>query len=466
MILSPLLFAFILYFVILIAIGSYFYNKTLSLSDFMVGDRSVNYWVTAIATQASDMGSWLFLGLPADIYNEGLFRAWAAIGLIIGMYLTWEFVAPKLRMQSEHNNSVTLSSYFAHHYGDPHNYLQLTSALLSILFITFYIASGILGLAILLESAFGIPYKLGMMLSLAIAALYSLIGGFTAIAWCDLFQGVFLMFMIILVPITAWFNLSGGINTIIHNAFNTHKSLTLFAAPTDMLNAILLAAGWGLGYFGQPHILMNFMGIENVASIRYAKRIGMAWQIIVLSAAVAVGIIGIGFFTEPLNNSQLIFVTLTNALFHPFMAGIILCAILAATLSTIDSLILTAGSTIAQDIYGVWIAPNSSHKKMISVSRIAALIISAIALTIAWENNASIYNLVNYAWAGLGSSFGPLIIASLYRSGITYQGAITGMITGGVLSALWPYTLPLVPGFIVNFITMYAISYASKKLNT
>lgn len=462
MIMSPLIVAFIMYFMILIAIGSYFYKKTMSLNDFMVGDRAVNYWVTAIATQASDMGSWLFLGLPADVYSDGLFRAWAAIGLIVGMYLTWHFVAPSLRTQSEKHGSITLSGYLAHQFGDPHHYLQLCSSLITLLFVTFYIASGLVSLSILFESAFGIPYKIGMIVSLATAALYSLIGGFTAIAWCDLFQGIFLMLMIVIVPVVAWITMTNPLASIIEHATMGHKSLSLLSSPMNMVNALLLAAGWGLGYFGQPHILMNFMGIENSASIRYAKRIGMTWQITVLVASVSIGIIGIGFFNTPVTNPQLIFVQITNALFHPFIAGTILCAILAATLSTIDSLILTAGSSIAHDIYGVWIAPASSQKNLITISRIGSLAASTIALAIAWGNNSSIYELVNYAWAGLGSAFGPLIIATLYNSRVTSQGALWGMITGGLVSALWPYHLPLVPGFIANILVMQIVSTATR----
>ncbi len=459
MIITPILAAFLLYFCILTSIGFYFYKKTVSLSDFMVGDRSINYWVTAIATQASDMGSWLFLGLPADLYTKGLFGAWAAIGLVVGMYLTWHFVAPRLRILGETYGSTTLAGYFAHHYHDTHARLQVTSALFTILFTTFYIASGLVSLAIVFESVFGIPYQIGMLISVITASLYSLLGGFTAIAWCDLFQGIFLMCMIIIVPTAAWFSLPDALNTIITNAHISGKTLSLFPSYMHVCNALILAAGWGLGYFGQPHILMNFMGIDNPASITYAKRIGMAWQISVLTAAIAIGIIGIGFFQYPLANNQLIFVYMTHALFSPFWAGIILCAIIAATLSTIDSLILTAGNTFTQDIYLVWSSQQSTTRTLILVSRISSLAVAAAALLIASTNHASVYDLVNYAWAGLGSAFGPLIIVSLYTTTISAPAALAGLITGGLISAFWPYGMPLVPGFVGNFIALYATAY-------
>lgn len=457
--------SFMLYFVVLIKIGVYFYKKKSSVNDFLMGNRSVNYWVTAIATQASDMGSWLFLGLPAVVYTHGLFSAWAALGLIIGMYATWHFIAPKLRTQTAALNSLTLSSFFAHHFKDTRGTLQCTSSLLSLLFFTFYIASGLVSLSLLFESAFGIPYQIGIVASLATAATYTLIGGFVAIAWCDFFQGIFLMCMIILVPLVAWWHLPHGISDIIAQASTAHKSLTLLNNPSDMLYAVFLAAGWGLGYFGQPHILVNFMGIDDPKALKHAKKIGMTWQILVLVASVCIGMIGIGYFAPDTVNPQLVFVHLTTMLFSPFFAGIILCAILAATLSTIDSLILASGATIAKDLYCRFIHPGASAQRTVLVSRIGALGISCLALAIAWNNNQSVYQLVEYAWSGLGSSFGPLVIMSLYSTTTTLHGALFGMITGGLVSALWPYQLPLVPGFFSGIFVMYIVSLLEKQCN-
>lgn len=455
--------AFFVYFCTLIGIALYFYRKNSSAHHFMIGDRSVNYWVTAIATQATDMGSWLFMGLPAAVYLNGVFEAWTAIGLVTGMFLTWHFIAPKLRIDTESHHSYTLPSYFAHRYQDTSGALHLTGALLSLLFFTFYIASGLVGLSLLFESTLGISHQLGIILSLSTAVLYTLIGGFVAIAWCDMFQGIFLLCMILLVPIYALMQLPDGITQIINAAAQSNKQLSLFGSLNDTLSAILLAAGWGLGYFGQPHILMNFMGIDDPKKIKYAKRVGISWQILVLGSAVSVGLIGIGFFNNTLDNSQMVFIRLVTSLFHPFFAGFVLCAILAATLSTVDSLILGSGSTIATDLYHTFINKNATSTQLLRVSRLGSLMISGIALYIAWENTLTINNLVNYAWAGLGSSFGPLVIMSLYSKNTTKTGALAGMIAGGLTAALWPYQLPLVPGFCTGMITIYLVSLMTRR---
>ena len=430
----------------------------------MIGDRSVNYWVTAIATQATDMGSWLFMGLPAAVYVNGLFEAWTAIGLVVGMYLTWRFIAPKLRIATESHESLTLPSYFAHRFNDNSGALHITGALLSLLFFIFYIASGLVGLSLLFESTLGISHQMGIMLSLSTAIAYTLIGGFVAIAWCDMFQGVFLLCMIVLVPIVAYNYIPEGFSHILASMTSHNKSISLIASPTDTLSALLLAASWGLGYFGQPHILTNFMGIDDPKKIKYATRVGITWQILVLASSVAVGLIGIGFFNNALDNPQLVFIRLVTTLFHPLCAGFILCAILAATLSTIDSLILGSGSTIASDLYQPFINPQASSQRLVLVSRIGSLIASSIALYVAWENTQSIHALVNYAWAGLGSSFGPLIILSLYSTRVTRTGALMGMLAGGLVSALWPYGMPLVPGFLMGIITIYSISLATSTI--
>ncbi len=461
-----LLSSFILYFCMLTGIGLLFYKKNRSAAEFMIGDRSVNYWVTAIATQASDMGAWLFLGFPAAVYAFGLFQYWAAIGLIVGMFLTWHYIAPALRTNSERYQSLTLSSYLNNRFADATGTIGTVSALFSFIFFPFYIASGLVGLSILFESAFGIPYHFGIIISLVTTAAYTLIGGFIAVAWCDFFQGIFLLLAIILVPLCAFFSID-GINAIIQVAQAKQISLSLLSSPADMFWAITLAAGWGLGYFGQPHILVNFMGIDDAKKIKYAKRVGMTWQILVLTASGAIGFIGIAFFKSGLQDNQLVFINMTTALFNPFIAGFILCAIIAATLSTTDSLILVGGSTFAQDIYKPLCQKQPTSNQLLWISRLGSIALSFIALAIAWNSKQSVYDLVNYAWSGLGSSFGPLIITSLYSKNITKQAALTGIIVGGLTSALWHWTqipiLPLVPGFFLGFAAIWLTSLITKR---
>ena len=452
--------AFITYFVSLIGVGFWFYKKNQSASDFMLGNRTINYYVTAIATQASDMGSWLFLGFPSMVFIYGMFECWTAIGLIIGMWCSWTFVAPKLRERTAQLNSLTLSSYFAHSFDDKSGAIQILSSCFALLFFTFYIASGLVGLSLLFSSSFGISYEMGIVLSLLTAALYTLVGGFIAVAWCDFFQGLFLLAMIILVPATALYSV-GGLNAIWHAAQLQDIPLSLIGSPEQTIWALFLAASWGLGYFGQPHILINFMGIKHPHHIKRARNIGITWQILVLSAAIAIGLVSIAFFQNGIANPQMIFITMTTQLFHPFFAGLILCAILAATLSTLDSLILVSGATIAQDLYKKCIRPHASSDHLVLISRIGSIAVCLMALALAWGNSLSIYNLVNYAWSGLGSTFGPLVLVSLYYKNITAIAALCGLIAGGTIAAIWPcYSplLPLVPGFFGSLITIITVS--------
>ncbi|MGB8367001.1 MAG: sodium/proline symporter [Candidatus Babeliales bacterium] len=458
--------AFILYVTTLMSIGLHFYSQTKNASDFIVGDRSVNYWVTAIATQASDMGSWLFLGFPAAVYTYGVFECWTAIGLVFFMFLNWQFVAPRLRQRTGNLKSLTLSSYFEEHFHDTTGGIRIISALLILIFFTFYIASGLVGIGRLFELAFAINYHTGILIGLSIGLLYTLIGGFIAVAWCDFFQGLFLLIMIVLVPACAFFTIT-GIPAIMQAAQEKHISTSLLSSPGEMIQALLLACGWGLGYFGQPHILINFMGIKNQDHIPYAKYVGISWQILVLSASACAGLIALAFFPEGLINEELLFVKMAQELFHPFMIGLLICAILAATLSTMDSHILVSGATLAQDIYKKLFNQHASSKRILLLSRIGSLFICLIALFISWDGNSSIYTLVNYAWSGMGSAFGPVVIVSLYGKNITRQGALAGFVAGGLVAALWPATttniLPLIPGFSVGIITIYLVSYFTKK---
>lgn len=457
--------AFILYFFVLVSIALYFYRKVKTASDFIIGSRSVNYLVTAIATQASDMGSWLFLAFPAAIYSQGLFEVWTAVGLVFFMLLNWHFIAPRLRIISEQTHSDTLSALFEKQFADTTGVISLVSAFFTLIFFTFYIASGIVGLGRLFEAAFEITYHTGIIIGLCTVMLYTLIGGFVAAAWCDFFQGIFLLCMIILVPVTALFNTT-GISSVIQT-YQAH--VFQFSFIHNMPYGLFLAAGWGLGYFGQPHILVNFMGIDDPKKISSAKWVGLTWQIIVLSAAIAIGLIALTFFPTPVANPELIYILMTKSLFNPFIAGMALCAILAATLSTMDRHILISGSVIASDLYHKIINPHATSPQIMLISRIASTIVALFALYVAWTGNSTIYGLVHYAWSGLGSAFGPLVITALYgNANITRQGALAGLIMGGTTAALWPFTTinlsPLIPGFAFNMIALYSVSFLTRKI--
>lgn len=461
--------AFVIYFCILASIGLLFYLQKENENDFVIGGRSINYFVTAIATQASDMSSWLFLGVPAMVYLYGLPEAWIGIGLVTGMFINWHCIAPRLRTATAQYHNMTISGYFESRLGDTSGTLRALSALFALYFFTCYIASSIVGLGRLFEAAFGIDYSFGIIIGLACAMTYTLLGGFIAVAWCDLFQGLFLLAAIVIVPVYTVY-LLGGWGAVTAAATAHHIPLTLFPSFAGTCNSILLAASWGLGYFGQPHILTNFMAIDDTRNIRYAKYVGITWQIIVLTAAISIGLVGLAYFHEGLPNNantELLFILLTKQLFFPLLAGFILCGILAATLSTMDRHILISGSVLAEDMYKRFFNKQADSRVMMNITRLGSLAISAVALFIARTNNASIYELVNYAWSGLGSSFGPLVIMCLYSNTITRNGAIAGLIAGGVTAGIWPYLsiplLPLVPGFTVGLLTIYGVSKIESK---
>jgi len=461
-----ILSAFIIYFGTLLGIGFYFYHTKRNTASFMLGGRSTNYLVTAIAAQASDMGAWLFLGFPAAIYMTGTSGSWIAIGLVLFMFLDWHYIAPKLRTYTEQLNSLTLSSFFAARFGDTNGHIRLMSALFSLLFFTFYIASGLVGLGRLFESAFELNYHAGILLGLLITTIFTLVGGFIAVAWSNLFQGLFLLIVIVLVPLYA-FGMIDGLHAIVTAAHARNISLSLITDTHGIGNALNMMA-WGLGYFGQPHILIYFMGINDVRKMHYAKYIGMAWQIVVLAAAIAIGLVGIAFFNQGLSNPELLFILMTKTLFHPILVGFIFCAILAAIISSLSSQILLSGSIVAEDLYKEFIDVTTSQQQLVWITRISALAICLVSLGIAWNDSNSVFNLVSYAWSGLGSAFGPLVIAALYLPRTTHAGALVSMLVGGWFAALWPYIqstdiMPIVPGFFAGLITIIGVSYMTHK---
>ena len=456
---NQIVISFIVYFAALLLTGFYFLKKNRSEKSFLVANRSLNYWVTAISAQTSDMGSWLFLGYTGAVFANGLSEAWTAIGLVVFMYLNWHFVAPKLREQSEEYKAFTLSGYFAKRINDKSNIVKILSAIISVLFFTIYLSSGLIGLGRFFESAFNMNYYTGITLGTFVTITYILIGGFFAVAWCNLFQGIFLLAMIILVPAVALSNLGGisAISTILHN---TNVSTNLIP-ETGFLKIIFLTLCWGLGYFGQTHILVNFMSIKNPNEIKKATFVGITWQILVLAAAIAIGIIGVAYFNGSSINPEHVFVLMVKDMFSNLVAGFALCAILAATLSTINTQLVVAVGNIAQDLYPT-LVKNVSIKSQMLVTRIATFVIAIIAMLIAFVNSSSLYNSVLYAWSGLGAAFGPLLLLSLYTKRVTPNGAIAGILTGTLISIFWPLLnsgIPqLVPGFFVSLLMILFIS--------
>ncbi len=457
--------AFGVYLGILALITVASYKKSDSQEEFLLGNRSLNYVATAIAAHSSDMSIWLFMGFPGAVYCAGMQEVWLPLGLLVGMYLSWTFVALKLRTSTETLGCLTLSHYFEKRFNDTSGLLRLVSAFFGILFFLFYISSGLVGMGLMLESVFGMNYHVGIFISLLTTILYIFAGGFMAIAACDLFQGLFLVLMILIVPFFGYGLLQNGWADI--NSAAQIKNISLSLIPdtfTALWSSILLAVSWGLGYFGQPHILVNFMGIKNPQDMHKAKYVGMAWQVLTLGAALLVGLIGIGIFTTPLANKELVFVTMVQQLFPAFFAGLVLCAIIAACLTTIDTQILVSASILSEDLYKQYINPNATRKDLLAVSRFGILLFPCLSFIIAFSKSSSVFGLVNYAWCGLGSTFGPAVLTSLYSKNTTKNAVLVGMITGGCIAAFWQYTGSSVPAMIPAFFINLAIIVIGSKI--
>lgn len=468
---TEVFFAFALYLSVLVTIGLLSHRKNTTAADFMVGGRSLSYWVTAISAHASDMSSWLFMAFPMALFTTGFSASWIAIGLILGMWANWHFVAPKLRDETEKYNSYTLASYFESRFNDNSGILRLITASATIVFILHYLSAGLISMGLLFESIFGIDYTIGITLATFVVLTYTVFGGYVAVAYTDFFQGMFLMCMIILVPIVSW-NYIDGWDGIMSAAMTKGVSLSIMPKTgMDALNAFLLALAWGLGYFGLPHVLTKFMGISSSKEMHKAKYLGVTWQIISMSGAAMVGIIGIAYFSGGLTNPELVFVETVKSLFPPFFGGLILCGIIAATISTMDSQVLVVSALVTEDFYKKIWNKNATSKELVRVSRASVVFASLFALAIAFGKSDTIYRAVFYAWSGLGCSFGPIMLASLYSKNLTKEGAIAGILGGALVAGFWPEIRPMmpidleamIPGFIVSLTAIYSVSALTRR---
>jgi sodium/proline symporter len=465
--------AVVCYFIILLGIGIVSYRRHMSAQDFIIGSRSLNYWLTALAAHASDMSSWLFMGYPAVVYAKGLISGWSAIGLIVFMFLNWQLVAPKIRVATEQYNSLTFSSFFESRLADTSGLIRVFTALMSFIFYTIYISSGLVGLGLLMETLFNIPYSIGILIGILIVVPYVFTGGYVTLAWIDLFQGIFLMGVILFVPIYILPSLGGwqGVAQVIQAKKLTLSLIPDFSAQT-LLQILFMTAGWGLGYFGQPHIVTKFMGIKNVHEISKSKLIGMTWMVLSLTAATFVGLIAISYFsTKGIADPEQVFIEMVRDSFPAFLIGFILCAVIAATINAMSSQVLVLSSSIAEDFYKRIIRKDASSRELLLVSRLGVIIVAGIAFCIAYGKVSTIYSLVLYAWSGLGSSFGPLLLLSLYSDRINKYGAWAGILSGGIISAVWPYfnrfiplEIPaLLPGFCISFILILVVSAQTRN---
>ncbi len=464
--------AFLVYFSLLLIIGLIFHKKQTTSSDFIMGNRSLSFWLVALSAHASDMSAWLFMAFPMSIFVLGLSRIWIALGLLVGMYLNWQLVAPRLRAMTEAYNCYTLSSFFEKRFKDHSGIIRILSALVMVIFLTHYLSAGLIAMGNLFESLFELDYFIGLSIAMLVVVIYTFLGGFTTVAWTDLFQGIFLLIMLLLVPFMAYSKIDGW-HQITEMAQKQGISLSL--APEKNFDAFFtissLALGWGLGYFGMPHIITKFMGIKDVSEMHKSKWLGMSWQLVALAAAAFIGLVAIAYFPNGLEKPEMIFIEMVKDLFHPFIGGFILCAIIGANLSTMDSQILVCGSMMSEDLYVPLHHKPPSDRKILWFSKLSVVFISLVALLLSFNRSSTVLNTVLYSWSGLGSAFGPLVLISLYSSSVNRYGAMAGIIVGTLVSMLWPTLnpmltsyeiLPMIPGFILSGSAIYFVSYLIK----
>jgi sodium/proline symporter len=471
-----LIIPFAIYILGMVAIGWVFYFRTRDLSDYVLGGRRLNSWVTSLSAQASDMSGWLLLGLPGYAYIAGLEAFWIAAGLSIGTYVNWKVVAPRLRMYTQqYGNAITLPDYFENRFAAQSNLLRLLSALFILVFFMIYTASGFVAGAKLFSSVFGLPYLTALTTGILVIIAYTFLGGFMAVCWTDLIQGSIMFVAILIVPALVICS-AGGIQASLQSIMHSNPELlNLFTdrngQPLTLMSIISLTA-WGLGYFGQPHILARFMAIHHVNAIPRARRIAMVWVIACLTGAVAVGLFAHAFLRQELTDSlaETVFIRLIQShLVSPLLAGFLLSAVLAAIMSTADSQLLVASTALTEDLYRLFFRRQAGQKERIWVSRAAVILIALAAFWIGTDPESSVLSLVAYAWAGFGAAFGPLILFSFW-SGMNETGALAGLITGGFTVLIWKHLhggwfdlYEIVPGFVLSSLAILIGSWLGPR---
>lgn len=459
-------FTFAAYFIILLAVGLFFYARSAAAEDYWLGGRTMGAWVTAFSAQASDMSGWLLMGLPGAVYAGGLGQGWIAVGLLAGTILNWFFVAPRLRMFTQQENTVTLPGFLEKRFQDPTGLVRLISAGIILLFFTLYAASGLVAAGKLFESAFSIPYSGSVLLGGLIIIFYTLLGGFKAVCWTDLLQGSLMLFALVVLPVFVVAK-NPALNAAALFRQVPQEEPIAFAGL-----AILSTLSWGLGYFGQPHILTRFMAAKSLRHLHRSALIAIGWAAAALTGAVAAGQIGASLFPGLSGGEEeKVFLILIRNFCHPWLSGIMLSAILSAIMSTIDSQLLVSASSLTEDISRKIIRTGTSEKTALFIGRLGVLVISGIALWLALDPQDTILRIVAYAWGGLGAAFGPVILAALFSRKTTWYSALAGMLAGTLTLIVWKqagfseWLYEIAPGFAVNASVIRIVNAFSPQKN-
>lgn len=475
-----------LYFGLMIGIGFYAWRKsTASSEEYLLGGRRLSPAVAALSAGASDMSGWLLLGLPGALYATGLVEAWIGIGLFVGAFVNWIVVAPRLREQTErYDNSLTIPAFLANRFPSRAFALRVVSAVIVVVFFAVYTASGLVAGGKLFSSAFGdlnptsiSDYSVGIWLTLGIVLIYTVIGGFLAVSLTDFVQGCIMMVALILMPAVVLFGQGGGgfsqasetLATIDPNFLSWTEGLTIIG--------FLSAVTWGLGYFGQPHIIVRFMAVRRVSDVPVARNIGMSWMAISLIGAVCLGVFGRAYAVRnglEVADPETIFIILADLLFHPLITGFLFAALLAAVMSTISSQLLVSSSSLTEDFYRLFLNRHASESESVLVGRISVLLVGVVAAFVAGDPNSQVLGLVSHAWAGFGAAFGPLIILSLVWPRMTGNGAVSGLVVGAATVIVWIMlgwngsflggegVYEIIPGFIAAWAAIYFVSLATE----
>ena len=478
---TPLLITFGIYLLAMVGIGIAAWRSTRNLDDYILGGRSLGGYVTALSAGASDMSGWLLMGLPGALYLTGVSEAWIAIGLCIGAWCNWRFVAGPLRVYTERtDNALTLPDYFTSRFSSDGfasngRLLRIVSALVILVFFAIYCASGIVAGARLFESVFGLPYAQALWWGAAATILYTLIGGFLAVSWTDTVQATLMIFALLLTPVIVMLNVGGPGETL--RVIEQVDPARLQWIGAGGLVAVVSSLAWGLGYFGQPHILARFMAADSLAVIPQARRIGMTWMVLCLLGAILVGLAGIAWSAQHpqlagalVENPERVFIVLAEALFNPWIAGVLLSAILAAVMSTLSCQLLVCSSALTEDFYRGFVRPHAGERELVWIGRATVLAVALLAIFIARDPDSRVLGLVSYAWAGFGAAFGPVVLFSLFWGRMTGIGALAGMVVGAATVILWKQTgsalYEIVPGFIAGSIALVVGSLLSRAPST
>ncbi|WP_110112342.1 sodium/proline symporter PutP [Bacillus sp. CGMCC 1.16541] len=464
--------ALAIYFAGMLGIGFYAYKKsTDDISGYMLGGRGLGPAVTALSAGASDMSGWMLMGLPGAMYTTGVSSLWIAVGLSIGAYINYLILAPRLRTYTEvANDSITIPDFFENRFRDSSKILRTVSAVVIFIFFTLYTSAGMVSGGTLFESAFGLDYKIGLFVTAGVVIAYTLFGGFLAVSLTDFVQGIIMFIALILVPIVALTDL-GGVGPTFDTIRDIDPTYLDFFKGTSFIGLLSFLA-WGLGYFGQPHIIVRFMAISSVKELKPARRIAMGWMVIAIIGAMFTGLVGIAYVENTattLADPETIFIVFAQVLFHPLITGFLLAAILAAIMSTISSQLLVTSSAVTEDFYKAFFRRSASDKELVTVGRIAVFGVALIGIALSYNPSDTILGLVGYAWAGFGSAFGPAILLSLYWKQMTRWGALAGMIVGAVTVLIWvnvptlkDFMYEMIPGFFLSLLAVIVVSYLTK----